>query len=68
MFVELLGLRYFWLMRENLLLSNNCLFYRWEFFEEIWKLFIVLDVMKGEVMEIVYCLLLLGYFGIKRII
>lgn len=38
MFAESPGLRHFWLMRENLLLSNNCLFYRWEFPEETLKI------------------------------
>lgn len=68
MFAESPGLRHFWLMRENLLLSNNCLFYRWEFPEETRKLFIVPDAMKGEVMEIAHCSPLSGHPGIKRTI
>lgn len=60
------GLRHFWLMREHLLLSNNCLFYRWKYPDEIKKLYKVSDAIKGEITGIAHCLPLSGHPGIKR--
>lgn len=66
MFAKSPGLRHFWLMREHLLLSNNCLFYRWEFPDKTRKLFKVPDAIKSEIMEITHCFPLSGHPIIKR--
>ena len=55
MFAESPALKHFWLTKENLSLSNNCLYYRWTFPEETRLLFIVPEAMKKEIIDIAHC-------------
>jgi hypothetical protein len=68
MFAESPALKHFWLTKENLSLSNNCLYYRWTFPEETRLIFIVPEAMKKEVIDIAHCSPLSGHPGIKRTI